>query len=116
MIFGIGLGVGFNHLAVRPDQHGNPCRLFLIRANRGAIGKGYRTVGVTQQIGRQTGFADPCFQIGRRTEGYAQQFGVPVLEFPGSITEPFGLFGSPAAKGTREKPDQYVPYPHSPRG
>lgn len=109
MPLGIGLGIGFHDLAVRPDQHGKPCWLFLIRAFSGTIGHRHRTIGVTQEVCRQTCLVEPCFQVFRRAERYAEQRGVFVFEFLGSITEPLGFFGSPTAERAGEKPDQHVP-------
>jgi hypothetical protein len=108
VVLGVGPGPGFYHPAVCSDEDGNPCSPFLIGAFGGAVSKGNRAISIIQEIGCQAGFANPCFQILRGTEGDAQQCGVFVSEVLGSVTEPLSFFGSTAAKGAGKKPDQHV--------
>ena len=101
-------GPAFYHFAICSDEDRNTGRSFLIGAFRRTVSKGNRAVGIAKEIGRQTGFGRPFSQVLRGAEGDAQQFGVFVFKLLGSITEPFGFFGSSTAKGAREKPDQHI--------
>ena len=65
-------------------------------------------VGIEQQVGGETGFPMPGFQIFYGAESDAEQFCILGLEFRGSITEPLGFVGSAIAKGARIEPDQHV--------
>ena len=65
-------------------------------------------VGIEQQVGGETGFPMPGFQIFYGAESDAEQFCILGLEFRGSITEPLGFVGSAVATGARIEPDQHV--------
>jgi len=95
-------------LAVRSDQKGHAFRPILIRAFRRAIGHGDRAGFIEQQMPGQPMFFRPFLQIFRRAEGDADQNRVFVFKVRGSITEPIGFVGSPAAEGAGEKPYQHV--------
>ena len=98
-------GIGFDHGTVRADEDGDAGGPFLIGARRRAISQGHGPVRIAKQLCCETNLVTPGFQVIGRAEGYAQQYGILIGKFLGSITEPAGFLRSAVAEGARKEPD-----------